>query len=68
MQDIHGNFIEEDDYVYALTSIHSGSKSKRLFYSKVVEADPNKNTCKVKCLETGRVVSLTSVSIVKPLD
>lgn len=68
MQDIHGNILEEGDMVYALTSSRVGVKYKRLFYSEVIESDPDKNTCKVKCFETGRVVSLTEASIIKPLD
>lgn len=72
MHDIHGNILEVGDTVYALTTVHSGSQSKRLFAAKVVDFIENKSgipyKCIVKCFENNREVTLTSASLVKPLD
>lgn len=66
MHDIHGNIVQEGDFVYALTTPHASSKYKRLFYSKVEEV--SKGKCVVFCYETERKVSLTRASIIKPLE
>ena len=68
MFDIHGNTIKQGDRVYVLTSPHAGSKYKRLFFGKVTDTHPDKATCKVKCYENGRIVSVTEKSIVKPWE
>lgn len=66
MQDIHGNVLSVGDNVYVLTTSRPGSKYKRLFYGEIVDTTAKK--CKVHCFELGRVVSVESVSLVKPYD
>ena len=66
MQDIHGNEIAVGDNVYVLTTSIPGSKYKRLFYGEIVATTAKK--CKVRCFVGGRVVSVESVSLVKPYD
>lgn len=66
MNDIHGNVVKEGDNVYALTSARVGTQYKRLFWALVEEVSENK--CVVFCYESKRRVSLTSASIIKPLE
>jgi hypothetical protein len=68
MIDIHGNPIEEGQSVYILTTPRSGSKYKRLFYGVAVDVPVNKETGKFRCYENQRVVSVTSSSIIVPME
>ena len=66
MLDINGNELSIGDMVYVLTTPHSGSKSKRLFYSEVTHLTNGMAT--VECVENKRVVRVQGCSIVKPLE
>ncbi len=63
MFDIAGNTVEEGDTAYVLTTPHGGSKYKRLFASVLVE-DKSEGKGVFKCNENGRLVSVTSSSVV----
>ncbi|QZI86177.1 hypothetical protein PODOV061v2_0033 [Vibrio phage 172P1] len=65
IQDIADNLLTVGDYVYACTTPHAGSQSKRLFLAEIIDITPSGGRCTVKCVENGREVRLTGVSIVK---
>lgn len=67
MFDIHNNLVHEGDVVYVLTTPTSGSRYKRLFRAECVE-DKTDNKGLFKCFENGRVVSVTSTSVLAPKE
>ena len=66
MIDINGNELSIGDMVYVLTTPHSGSKSKRLFFAEVIRVSSGIATA--ECVENKRVVRVQGCSIVKPLE
>lgn len=64
---ICGNIVEEGDVVYVLTTPHGGSQYKRLFAATCVE-DKSASSGKFKCYENGRVVNVTSSSVIVPKE